>query len=326
MTLMNLFYCLLSAFGIDLLLVVILSILADKLVEQQILDEAASIERKRHSASKIKIDQISTTQQTTSIDSSRNSHSLSRNGICSVGIVHNQGARPSQQDNQCVETVYDGKGILAVVADGMGGLSGGDKVSGRIIQDIHAVASKIQVGAQDTILPQIIESISADVNHLLGPSGIYKSGSTMLSVLTDGNRFSWAAVGDSRIYLFRGSIMSKVNMEHNQLTTEWMPEVQAGRMDLQTAMANPDGKKLTSFIGMGKLRYVSYSRSSILLSPGDRILLMTDGVFNTLSEQQMAEILRKCPDVAQAASLMENQVLAAHAPGQDNFTAVILGF
>ena len=89
---------------------------------------------------------------------------------------------------------------------------------------------------------------------------------------------------------------------------------------------HPDGKKLTSFIGMGKLRYLSASRSSIAIAPGDRILLMSDGVFGTLSDQQMAEILTKCPDVTQAASLMENQVLAAQARGQDNFTAVILGF
>ena len=47
--------------------------------------------------------------------------------------------------------------------------------------------------------------------------------------------------------------MNQVNPEHNQLTTEWMPEVQAGRMSIQDAMNNPDGKKLTSFIGMGRL-------------------------------------------------------------------------
>lgn len=225
-----------------------------------------------------------------------------------------------------METVCGGRSVLAVVADGMGGLAGGERVSGRIIQDIHALAPKIQPGMQDTVLPKIVEWVSADINNMLGPDGIYKSGSTMLAVLTDGRGFSWASVGDSRIYLYRGGVMNKVNLEHNQLTTEWMPEIQAGRMDMQTAMRDPDGKKLTSFIGMGQLRYVSHSTSSIQLMPGDRIVLMTDGVFNILSDQQLAEILHKCPDVEQAASLMENQVLAANAPGQDNFTAVILGF
>ena len=105
-----------------------------------------------------------------------------------------------------------------------------------------------------------------------------------------------------------------------------MPEIRAGRMDLQSAVRNPEGKKLTSFIGMGKLRYIDYSRSAVRIMPGDRIVLMTDGVFSAVPDRQMAQILGQCPDVAQAASLLENQVLAAKIRGQDNFTAVILGF
>lgn len=320
---MVLFYSLLAALSLDLLAVVILTAMANQL-EAQAAQEQLARKEKRRSTARRKMDKVSVTEQTVPVSAAASG--LRNSAVCTVGVVYNQGARPSQQDNKCVESVYDGKGILAVVADGMGGLSGGDKVSGRIVQDIHALAPKIKPETQDSVLPKIVEHISNDVNNMLGPNGIYKSGSTFLSVLTNGKSFSWATVGDSHIYLFRGGVMSKVNLEHNQLTTEWMPEVQAGRMDIQTAMSNPDGKKLTSFIGMGSLRYVSFSRSSIPLMPGDRILLMSDGVFNTLSDQQMAEILLKCPDVVQAASLMENQVLAARAPGQDNFTAVILGF
>ena len=53
---------------------------------------------------------------------------------------------------------------------------------------------------------------------------------------------------------------------------------------------------------------------------------MTDGVFNTLPEGVMAELLSKNPDVQQAADALEQAVLQANMPGQDNFTAMILGF
>ena len=308
------FFSLLALLGLDLIAVILLTIRADKLAAR-VAQENRALGRRS-----ARMDPISNTEEAAALTGRR------KGQVCSVGIVHNQGARPSQQDNQCVESVFGGAGVLAVVADGMGGLSGGEKVSGRIVQDVHAAAPQFRPNTMDTILPQMVESICADINKMLGPDGIYKSGSTLLAVLSDGKKFSWASVGDSRIYLFRGGVMSQVNPEHNQLTTEWMPEVQAGRMSIQDAMNNPDGKKLTSFIGMGKLRYLSASRSSIAIAPGDRILLMSDGVFGTLSDQQMAEILTKCPDVTQAASLMENQVLAAQARGQDNFTAVILGF
>ena len=308
------FFSLLALLGLDLIAVILLTVRADKLAAR-VAQENRALGRRS-----ARMDPISNTEEAAALTGRR------KGQVCSVGIVHNQGARPSQQDNQCVESVFGGAGVLAVVADGMGGLSGGEKVSGRIVQDVHAAAPQFRPNTMDTILPQMVESICADINKMLGPEGIYKSGSTLLAVLSDGKKFSWASVGDSRIYLFRGGVMSQVNPEHNQLTTEWMPEVQAGRMSIQDAMNNPDGKKLTSFIGMGKLRYLSASRSSIAIAPGDRILLMSDGVFGTLSDQQMAEILTKCPDVTQAASLMENQVLAAQARGQDNFTAVILGF
>ena len=308
------FFSLLALLGLDLIAVILLTIRADKLAAQ-VAQENRALGRRP-----ARMDPISNTEEAAALTGRR------KGQVCSVGIVHNQGARPSQQDNQCVESVFGGAGVLAVVADGMGGLSGGEKVSGRIVQDVHAAAPQFRPNTMDTILPQMVESICADINKMLGPEGIYKSGSTLLAVLSDGKKFSWASVGDSRIYLFRGGVMNQVNPEHNQLTTEWMPEVQAGRMSIQDAMNNPDGKKLTSFIGMGKLRYLSASRSSIAIAPGDRILLMSDGVFGTLSDQQMAEILTKCPDVTQAASLMENQVLAAQARGQDNFTAVSQGF
>ena len=259
MMMKTVFFSLLALLSLDLIGVILLTIRADKLAAQ-VAQENRALGRRP-----ARMDPISNTEEAAALTGRR------KGQVCSVGIVHNQGARPSQQDNKCVESVFGGAGVLAVVADGMGGLSGGEKVSGRIVQDVHAAAPQFRPNTMDTILPQMVESICADINKMLGPEGIYKSGSTLLAVLSD-------------------------------------------------------GKKLTSFIGMGKLRYLSASRSSIAIAPGDRILLMSDGVFGTLSDQQMAEILTKCPDVTQAASLMENQVLAAQARGQDNFTAVILGF
>ena len=57
---------------------------------------------------------------------------------------------------------------------------------------------------------------------------------------------------------------------------------------------------------------------------GDRLLLMSDGVFNTLSEQEMCEILKNSGSPEEAAQLFEQRILAYQRPKQDNFTAVIL--
>jgi len=53
-------------------------------------------------------------------------------------------------------------------------------------------------------------------------------------------------------------------------------------------------------------------------------LLMTDGVFGTLNDEEMLAILTAHAPYAAAAAL-EKAVLAKQKPKQDNFTAIILG-
>lgn len=246
-------------------------------------------------------------------------------GKIAYGKAHNIGRRPSQQDSLGSTPVCQGQGILAVVADGMGGLSGGDQVSQRIVMEMLNRGTQLRTMQTDGVLLKMVKAINDCVNDMLGESGIYKSGSTLVSVLATKEYFQWISVGDSRIYLYRDGSLIQLNQEHT-LLQEWMPDILDGKMTFEEALQNPDGVKLTSFIGMGKLKHVDCSLRNIRIVPGDRILLMSDGVFNTLAEKSMAEILKRTPDVQQVANIFEQKILAAQVPTQDNFTVIILGF
>lgn len=246
-------------------------------------------------------------------------------GSAWFGRAHNIGSRTEQQDSFGKTEVFGGKGVLAVVADGMGGLKGGDQVSQQVVMEMLDCAAGLQTGGMDGILQQMVRQVNEKVNHMLGQDGVYKSGSTLAAVLAAGNYFHWIAVGDSRIYLYREGCLLQVNQEHTQLQ-EWMPDILDGQLSYAEAVRDPEGRKLTSFIGMGRLKHIDCSLRSVKIAPGDRILLMTDGVFGTLPEEEMESILRQHADVQQAASGLEQAVLAAGVPGQDNFTVVILGF
>lgn len=246
-------------------------------------------------------------------------------GPAAVGKTHHIGKRPNQQDSCGKSAVFGGKGILAVVADGMGGLSGGEQVSQRVVMEMLSLSSRLQTPQLDGVLIKMVRYVNDSVNQMLGPGGIYKSGSTLLAVLATATKFQWIAVGDSRIYLFRDGCMLQLNQEHTQLQA-WMPEILNGTRTYEEAVRDPSSGKLTSFIGMGKLREADLSLRSIAIAPGDRILLMTDGVFNAVPEPVMATLLAQNPNVQQAADALEQAVLQANVPGQDNFTAMILGF
>lgn len=242
-----------------------------------------------------------------------------KNGVY-VGMLHHQGKRQYQEDSLGV----DDSGRLYIVADGMGGLSSGDKVSQTIVCTMLSMAKNLRNDQFDGVLPEMLHQVTETVNRMLGKDGIYKSGSTLLAVLLVNNRFHWITVGDSHIYLYHRNILNQLNQEHN-LGQENLRRVLMGEMTREEAASGRNLAGLTSFIGMGELKYVEKSLYSIPVEKGDRILLMSDGVFNELSESAIAEILLRFPDVQDAADQIEKAVLSRNDPHQDNFSALILG-
>lgn len=242
-----------------------------------------------------------------------------------VGTLHKPGRRQYQQDSLGHSIVLDGTGILAVLADGMGGLQDGDKVSQQIVLRSMELGAKLKTNEANGALYRILNQVNEDVNRMLTPSGLYKCGSTVVAVLVQDKRFQWISVGDSRIYLYREGYVNRLNRDHD-LFQEWMPEILEGKRLSEDCLADPNGRKLTSFIGMGKLKYVDGSIHATQILPGDRIILMSDGVYGEVPEEQMAAIFKENPDVNKAAAALDRRIRANQNPHQDNYSALILGF
>ena len=243
----------------------------------------------------------------------------------SLGKIHDVGRRDYQQDSFGQTAVLRNTGILAVLADGMGGLSGGERVSQKIVMEALTFGSTLQANQVPTALPGMVAGINHAVNQMLGPKGLYTSGSTVVSALITGNALRWISVGDSRVYLYRDGQISQLSRDHD-LLQDWMPDILDGKRSMAEALRDPNGRKLTSFIGMGELRHVDYNRTPIPLLPGDRVLLMSDGVYGTVSDAEMAAILRDCGSVQLAASHIGQRIMGAALPYQDNYTLIVLGY
>ena len=237
--------------------------------------------------------------------------------------MSNIGRRQSQQDSRGMMRVQNG--WFAVVADGMGGLSGGDKVSQQIVRTMLADAENNGLNQLSGNLNRMVAHANDDVNKLLGPRDRYISGSTLVAVLAEPNQFQWISVGDSRIYLYRGGVLLQLNREHIY-ESELLNLAVNGELSFQNAHNHEKRKSVSSFIGMGKLKYIDEPMRPIPALPGDRILLTSDGVFNTLSDSEIAEILRLNPDPAVAVRELEAAVLKKAAEYQDNFTSILLSW
>ena len=247
-----------------------------------------------------------------------------RTDYVKVGKLHNIGKRGTQQDSFGVADIYGG--VLAVVADGMGGLSDGDKVSQKIVRTMLQDAARLKQGyKEEYLLYQMLSNANQEVLRMCRDLDSSRSGSTVVAVLAEKDSFHWISVGDSRIYLFRDGRLVQVNKDHIY-ERELLQKAVNKEIAFSEVQADKQRKRVTSFIGMGRLKYVDGSLYPVGVKKGDKVLLMTDGVFHTLSEQEICMVLAESENAGEAAAIMEQRILTKQHPKQDNFTMVILDF
>lgn len=239
-----------------------------------------------------------------------------------VGKVHEQGTRKSQQDCFAVSPVEMARerGLLAVVADGMGGLSDGDRVSQAAVE---AMLDAFLSSPADPaiLLPSLLARANWAVNELLGEDSLSQSGSTLVAAyLRDGAAY-YLSVGDSRICLLRAGELYQLNREHIY-RNELLVGAVNGSGTFEQAVAHPKAGGLTSYLGMGQLKYVDLPAAPLWLRPGDKLVLMSDGVYNALSPAELTQALGD--DARRAAEQVAAAVQAKGYAHQDNYTAIII--
>lgn len=242
------------------------------------------------------------------------------NGTITVEKLHEQGARSGQQDCFFVSPKEENAGLLAVVADGMGGLSHGDKVSQAAVSAMAHSFYQVQ-GTPQQVLIQLVRQANTAVNHLLGEEGVCQSGSTLTAGLIRDGAFHYLSVGDSRICLYRRGALYQLNREHiyrNELYVNYVN----GEETLEGAASHPKAAGLTSFLGMGKLTHMDLPAEPVKICPGDRFLLMSDGVYNALTPEEFSAVLEQEP--GRTAQALDKAIRAKEYRNQDNYTAVIL--
>lgn len=243
-----------------------------------------------------------------------------------IGNVHNQGSREEQQDSFCISDVsnkadLESKGLMAVVADGMGGLESGASVS-QLVSNIflNKYRSNAIPDCKSFLYEAVIESEREvekyiEVNHVDG-------GSTLVAVMIREGQLSFISVGDSFIFLIRAGKLIKLNTEHTygNLLRE---RAARGEIDPEEAEINPKRGSLTSYIGIGNLRLINQSGTPIPMLDGDILFLCSDGVYNALGDNALLEVVTG-GDFGEAAERVEQSVLMQNIPTQDNFTAVMI--
>lgn len=266
------------------------------------------------------------------VEEPENGTIFSFNGIeieLKFGNAQHIGSRSTQEDSFGFSNLSDDDyiskhGVCAVVSDGMGGLSDGRKVSE------YAVLKTLDFfDTLDTSKPiweeaeGFIQRINTEVCNVYCENGRPGAGATLVILIIRGDKAYWCTVGDSRIYLLRRGHLYQINEDHdyrNQLLERYIEE----EISWKQVVSDRQGGALTSYIGCPSIGRIDRNIRAFSLEDGDRFLLMTDGVYRALSEDEILQ--RKNMQPQKMCDRLIEAASDKKLPGQDNMSLLIVDY
>lgn len=242
------------------------------------------------------------------------------------------GRRSEQQDAIRVDDSYaygeSGKAI-AVLCDGMGGLAGGAKASNLCACMVFdAFHSDAPLSSFQDFYRRVVCRADEEVSGMRTEGGtqLLGAGTTLVSVAIQDGQLHWASVGDSRIYIIRGSQIRCVTHDHNYLML-LSEKVKRGEMTQQEADTHPKREALISYVGMGGVAYLGLNTKPFQLLDGDMLVLCSDGLYRSVSEEEIRQVVRCfADDVQQAAEALTSWAMSKSLPNQDNTSVVVVSY
>lgn len=223
------------------------------------------------------------------------------------------GPRPRNEDYCAAATPegaeLDNKGLIAAVADGVGGHANGREAAEYCVRSLLAD----YYATPDTwSVPQALDKVIVPLNrwlfaHSRRAREAAGMATTLSAIVLRGRRYVVAHVGDTRIYRLRrgprGGELVKLTGDH--------------------VWEHPELKNVLSrAVGLDDKLAVDYADGE--LAEGDVFLLASDGVWGTLGDAKLAKLLA-ADDGASGQALAAGIALAATEAGaQDNCTALVL--
>lgn len=224
-----------------------------------------------------------------------------------VGHASLTGPRERNEDFCGVATPegqeLENKGVIAAVADGIGGHKGGREASE---YTVRGLLSDYYATPDTWAVPRAIETVASALNRwVIAEAGrnaqLSGMATTLSTIVLRGRRYTTAHIGDSRIYLLREGNLRRLTQDH-----VWE------HPELNNVLSRAVGldSRLSLDFGDGELQ------------AGDRFLLLSDGVWGVLADPLLREALLDHPDPQAAAAALTSLALANG--GQDNASAVVV--
>lgn len=237
-----------------------------------------------------------------------------------------QGSRNNQQDYYAFVPPEDfqNKGMLCILADGMGGYEGGEIASSTAV---HAFAEFFLQQENPGIgdLQQAIHNANEHVAQAKTETEALESmGTTICAVYIQGNTLSLTSVGDSLIFLYRNGSLRLLNKLHS-VGAERQEQLNHSLITQAEYDQTENKHCLTAALTGDVIEHIDL-QDNIAIYPHDIVLLCSDGILS-LDQQGIIDIFSKAGVGWTAQVLVQmllNQIVKIKPTSQDNTTVALI--
>jgi protein phosphatase len=232
--------------------------------------------------------------------------------------------RPSNEDSVAVRTPLDvssliRKGVLALVADGMGGHQAGEVASRIAARRVPEVYYDETAEPHDALL-KAFEAANHDIYQMARREEKLRGMGTTCTAIAVVNGMAYLAhVGDSRAYLLRGGQIYCLTEDHSAI----MELVRQGVMSRTEAHGHEDRNVILRAVGTREHLEVESWPEPLALWPEDRLVLCSDGLYETVEDNEIREIAAAETPTEACRKMIAT---AVERQASDNVTVAVLGF
>lgn len=235
--------------------------------------------------------------------------------VAATGL--HRGDRAYQQDQVGIMTQPRARGcVLCVVADGMGGKSGGRKAADQVQLTARQIFDRF-VPSQEAAAEMLRQVVSE--SHLMikltAISSEEEPHSTLAAFLIQPDlSCDVAHAGDSRVYHFRGAEMLWRTKDHSYV----QKLVDEGKLAEEQANTHPQSNLLTGCLGASADPPIALHRIDDL-AVGDSMLACSDGVWHYFTPKELGAIIHALPP-REAAEMIIGKARQRARGGGDNLS------
>lgn len=224
------------------------------------------------------------------------------------------GPRHANEDALGIWPLKSG-GLIAAVADGLGGMGGGAIASKMAIDHI---GRSVMAGISGQDLVAILQSIDSEIKANRSIGDDTRSMATTLSVVCiEEGVLIGAHCGDTRVMIARKNGVKKLTTDH----TEAHRLLERGEITRDEYINYPRKNVLYSALGADKPLFVE--KVNFRVEPGDWIVIASDGVHQRVSTKAFRDLSIRASSVEDYS--LQLQALLDVVGVDDNFSAVIIG-